>query len=197
MENIIVRKASQHGQNSGSVNDASIDALQKDTVSHMLDVSQALLLVAARCIERATQHDKTKLSYLPEFHSALISGNIKESDWYKMHITKERHHLSAYPPPNVNIIDLIECICDCSMAGLARSGEIYDLNFPPELLQKVVDNTVEMLKENSVVVETNQSSVKYSYENLIEFIQQIDNLTYGLCAKQRERITQGRLIEGE
>ncbi|MCM1220532.1 MAG: hypothetical protein NC548_39200, partial [Lachnospiraceae bacterium] len=86
---------------------------------------------------------------------ALTSGHIKDTDWYKMHTTEERHHLSTHVPDQVDLIDLIECVCDCCMAGLARSGEIYDVKFPPEVLQLAVDNTVEMFKRNTKVLEDN------------------------------------------
>jgi hypothetical protein len=40
---------------------------------------------------------------------------------------------------------VLECITDCVMAGLARSGKVYDVILPNELLQKAVCNTFKML----------------------------------------------------
>jgi hypothetical protein len=42
-------------------------------------------------------------------------------------------------------------IVDCVMAGMARSGSVYDLKLPPEVLEKAFQNTVELLKSQVVV----------------------------------------------
>jgi hypothetical protein len=34
------------------------------------------------------------------------------------------------------------------MAGMARSGSVYPLSLPPELLERAFQNTVSLLKEN-------------------------------------------------
>lgn len=38
------------------------------------------------------------------------------------------------------------------MAGLGRSGSVYELKIPEGILQKAFENTVEMLKSNVKVV---------------------------------------------
>ncbi len=43
-------------------------------------------------------------------------------------------------------LDVLEYISDCVMAGMARSGSVYDLTMPPELLERAFKNTVELLK---------------------------------------------------
>ena len=50
-------------------------------------------------------------------------------------------------------MDVIEHVVDCVMAGMARSGSVYDLDLPDELLQRALKNTVELLKANVQVVE--------------------------------------------
>jgi hypothetical protein len=37
------------------------------------------------------------------------------------------------------------------MAGMARSGTVYELKLPPELLEKAFQNTVKMLKSQVTV----------------------------------------------
>ena len=44
-------------------------------------------------------------------------------------------------------------LCDCVVAGMARSGEIYDVDVPPEVLTKAVANTVKLMKDEIEVVE--------------------------------------------
>ena len=39
------------------------------------------------------------------------------------------------------------------MAGLARSGEVYDIDISPDVLILATQNTVELLKKNIVVVD--------------------------------------------
>lgn len=51
-------------------------------------------------------------------------------------------------PADVNLIDVLDFIADCVMAGMARSGSVYPLVLPPELLERAFQNTVELLKAN-------------------------------------------------
>lgn len=128
--------------------------LTRSTRSHIDDVNKGLNLIAEMLVDRGPKHDNTKMSAMEEFNAALKSGKIKESEWYKKHITEERHHLKSHVPEDVTLIDVIEHLVDCTMAGLTRSGTIYDIDLSPELLQLAAQNTVELLKDNTVVVES-------------------------------------------
>ena len=130
----------------------TIQECTRATKSHINDVIKGMTWIANKLIEVGKIHDNTKTSKMKEFHEALISGKIKNSDWYEEHITKERHHLISKCPDDVNLIDVIECIVDCTMAGLTRSGEIYDVELDPRILEKAVANTVELLKKNTKVL---------------------------------------------
>jgi hypothetical protein len=96
-------------------------------------------------------HDYTKKSE-PEaslFYRELcatIEGKMdfEKGEWYPMHCQRERHHLNQYCPEDVNLIDVIEMICDCVCAGMARSGSVYPVKIPNEILQQAVENTVQM-----------------------------------------------------
>jgi hypothetical protein len=59
-----------------------------------------------------------------------------------------RHHLDKADgvPTDVNLIDVLEHIADCVMAGMARSGSVYELKLPDEVLQRAFANTVNLLK---------------------------------------------------
>lgn len=130
--------------------------LLKSTKSHIDDVSDGLLFISDLIKDRcgSAGHDHTKLDNMDEFYAALKSGHIKDTNWYRKHITEERHHLKSHVPEDVNLIDVIEHIVDCVMAGLARSGTVYDIDLSPELLQVALQNTVELLKKNTTVVES-------------------------------------------
>ena len=131
----------------------TIDELRTATESHRSDVCAAMGFISNLTIERSKLHDHTKMENMEEYHAALNSGKIKETPWYQKHITEERHHLKSHVPDDVNLIDVMEHLCDCTMAGLARSGVVYDIDISPEVLVLACQNTVEMLKENTTVVE--------------------------------------------
>lgn len=131
--------------------------LEDATTQHQREVREALLYFAEKLNDAGWGHDFTKTSYMEEFHKefteALREGkDFKQSKWYKMHITKERHHLLAHAPDDVNLIDVLEYIADGVMAGMARSGSVYDITLPDDILQKALKNTVELLKDSVILV---------------------------------------------
>jgi hypothetical protein len=77
-----------------------------------------------------------------------------QTGWWDRHRKLNRHHLTMADgiPDNVNLIDVLDFIADCVCAGMARSGSVYPLNLPPELLERAFQNTVELLKSEIVVV---------------------------------------------
>ena len=127
--------------------------LLTDTNSHIKDVSKGMDFIAELIMNRGTTHDHTKVKDINTFYDALTSGDIKNSFWYQNHITRERHHLKSKEPDDVNLVDVIEHIVDCTMAGLTRSGNIYDIDLPSDLLIRAVNNTVELLKDNINVID--------------------------------------------
>ena len=131
----------------------TVESLRESTFQHIDHVRQALLYFHNKLLEAAEKHDETKPLTIEDFYEALTSGNVKNSTWYQYHITEERHHLLSKAPDDVNLIDVIEYLCDCVMAGLARSGDIYDIELPDELLQKAFKNTVDLLKSQVEVVD--------------------------------------------
>ena len=131
----------------------TIGSLQSATATHMDHVSKGLNYFADMLKTAGKNHDHTKAEDMEGFYEALLSGKIKKSKWYKKHITKERHHLIANVPDDVNLIDIFEHLVDCVMAGTARSGEIYGIELPDEVLQKAHKNTVELLKKQIKVEE--------------------------------------------
>lgn len=132
------------------------ESLLADTKSHIGDVSKGLDFIADLLIDRGGKYDHTKIDNIDAFYDALKDDNVKKSFWYNMHITKERHHLKSNPPKDVNLIDVLEHLVDCTMAGMTRSGTIYDIDLSPELLVKACANTVEMLKENIEVIDSDK-----------------------------------------
>lgn len=124
----------------------------KANADHRSDVSRMMSGIA-NCIEKAGRnHDDTKVveperSLFYRELCAKIEGKIDsftDGEWYPMHCKTERHHLNEHCPEDVNLIDVLEMICDCVCAGMARSGSVYTVTIPNEILQKAVENTVNM-----------------------------------------------------
>ena len=123
--------------------------------SHIEDVSNMMNRIAEMIRLAGVNHDFTK-RFDPEkslFYRELcatIEGKIDNfinGEWYPMHCKTERHHLNEYCPDDVNLIDVLEMICDCVSAGLARSGSVRPVEIDADILKRAVDNTVNMLIE--------------------------------------------------
>lgn len=159
MNKVTIKKTTRCDTRSIEKNFTEEDVKQ-DTLLHIEAVKKVCSEVAYALIEQSIHHDCTKLnSYLPMFHQALKTGfkgdEFKKLNWWEIHKISERHHLNDHCPSDVNLIDVFEMLVDCVCAGKARTGEVYPINISNETLQKAVENTVELLKENVVVEEEN------------------------------------------
>ena len=129
---------------------------------HVEDVKNLAHFFSEELVKRVKNHDWTKLRepYKSMFYRdlcAVMEGRMDFFDgkWSQLHYNElERHHLKQHCPDDVNMLDVIEMICDCVAAGMARSGDVYDLDIPSDVLQKAVMNTANLLKEEIQVVDT-------------------------------------------
>lgn len=130
----------------------SKDQLKRSTETHILDVRRALDLFRTLLDDAALSHDSDKLTELDHFHSDFVTG-FKTTGWWNNHLKLTRHHLQTADgiPNRVDLLDVLEMIADCVMAGMARSGSVYALAIPPDVLKQAFDNTVEMLKRQVIV----------------------------------------------
>lgn len=123
-------------------------------VSHISDVQNLMTEVAHRLERIGSYHDWSKVMepYQSMFYRDLcntIDGkmNFMDGEWLKYHYSAERHHLSTSVPDDVDLFDVIEMICDCVSAGLARSGEVRLLEIDESILSKAMQNTVCKIKD--------------------------------------------------
>ena len=133
--------------------DVTYGQFQRANNMHIIDVSSVMKRLGEVIERRGMVHDCTKKSSEPEFYRDFISTinegtNFVEGEWYQHHINKERHHLLSRCPEDVNLIDVLEMIVDCTCAGLARSGEVRDLEINSDILEKAVKNTVKMIADS-------------------------------------------------
>jgi hypothetical protein len=130
------------------------ETLLASSRQHIGDVVKALAFFQQKLTEAAGGHDYDKLTAIDWFHRDFVTG-FKETGWWDNHRRIHRHHIDKADgvPQNVNLLDVLEHIADCVMAGMARSGSVYELKLSDELLQRAFKNTVELLKSNVVVAE--------------------------------------------
>jgi hypothetical protein len=134
----------------------SRETLLASSIQHVGDVQQALAFFSGELLRAAGRHDFDKLSDIDGFHRDFVTG-FKQTEWWDRHRQLNRHHLNMEDGvrADVNLIDVLDFIADCVMAGMARSGSVYPLKLSPELLERAFQNTVELLKGQVVVASAN------------------------------------------
>jgi hypothetical protein len=130
----------------------SKEQLLDSSRQHIQDVGLALRFFAHKLFRSGDAHDLDKLSDSDGFHADFVTG-FEEHGWWDRHRKLNRHHLTMEDgiPDDVNLIDVLDFIADCIMAGMARTGTVYPLELPNGLLKRAFDNTVSMLKAQVVV----------------------------------------------
>lgn len=129
----------------------AFEQFQEANDMHIDDV-KAVMYELSRMVDNAGEnHDCTKKSQERMFYRDFVDtqengADFVNGEWYQLHIKAERHHLLSNCPADVNLIDVLEMIADCTCAGLARSGEIRDLEIDTDILNRAVQNTAELIK---------------------------------------------------
>ena len=119
---------------------------------HIVDVRNALRFFSQLIDESASIHDTDKITDIDGFHADFVMG-FAVTTWWDRHRKLNRHHLIEPDgiPADVNLVDVLDFIADCVMAGMARSGTVNPLQLPPELLERAFQNTVAVLKSQVVI----------------------------------------------
>lgn len=150
MERTIIIEKNPNGDTRTAPKNISFKQFQEANDMHRADVN-AVMKYLARLVHKAgLKHDYTKKSdedlFYENFLSTMNNGtNFVEDEWYQLHVNEERHHLLSRCPEDVNLIDVVEMIADCTCAGLARSGEVRDLEISTDILERAVKNTVKLI----------------------------------------------------
>lgn len=128
------------------------EEFDKANISHVKDVCNVMDALVEIIQQRAKRHDYTKFTDADNFYRQLCyyidnkNEDFTSSSWYKQHVTKERHHLNANCPSDVNLIDVLEMIVDCVVACMARTGEVQPISIIPAVLDKAVQNTASLIQ---------------------------------------------------
>lgn len=151
-------KKNPNGDTRTAPKNVSFEDFQIANSMHMYDVSNVMWELAEMIDARGENHDWTKKSQEELFYNNFLSTmnhgtDFTKDEWYQIHIKTERHHLLANCPDDVNLIDVLEMIVDCTCAGLARSGKVRPIELNDDILRKAINNTVELIKSMVEVVE--------------------------------------------
>ena len=133
------------------------ETLLASSLQHIGDVVKALAFFQSQLTKAAGEHDYDKLTAIDWFHADFVTG-FKQTGWWDNHRKIHRHHLNNMDgvPPDVNLLDVLEYISDCVMAGMARSGTVYEIVMSDALLQQAFANTVKLLKAQVRVLDDPQ-----------------------------------------
>ena len=140
-------KRNPNGDTRTATKDVTFEEFREANKQHILDVMNTMTILSSALRKRAYRHDFTKVIKKEQFYKDFkdtLEGNFNFI---------ERHHLTSKCPEDVNLIDVIEMICDCVCAGLSQSGEVRELEITDEILKKAVNNTVELLTSNIEVID--------------------------------------------
>ena len=139
----------------------TIDEFQYANRDHIRDVSKMMDSCCAQLHAQAEMHDWTKTTepYQTMFYNDLCKAvrgemNFMDGKWSHQHYDiNERHHLAKNAPEDVNMFDVMEMLCDCAVAGKARSDEsgIYTPTIADEVLQRAFKNTFDLLLDAIIV----------------------------------------------
>ena len=126
----------------------------KSLLMHRSDVQKGCVFIAHKIIEAGIDHDHSKITLFGIDEEP--PADYREGKWHKAHVAAERHHLHAHCPDDVNLIDVIEMLVDCTMAAMSRKGQYKHFPVDTDILQKAYENTVKLLLNEITSVNTDE-----------------------------------------
>lgn len=158
-DKIKIKRSHDADTRSTDKKEVSKEQLLDNTMSHIEDVQHVGYKLADLFKQQVLNHDYTKIDYIDEFHKDFNdklkdgSKDFKSMPWFKERHIQERHHLNDRVPDDVNLLDVLEMVVDCSCAGLARSGDIYPIKIDQKVLEKAINNTKDLIINLTEVVD--------------------------------------------
>ena len=151
---IEIKKSKTADTRSCDYKNVTKEQLLLSSKQHIDDIKKGAKFFSNMIESSAIVHDHDKIWNIDQFHEDFITG-FEQHKWWDNHRRVNRHHLLVPDgvPDDVNLIDVLDMVIDCVMAGMARTGQVYPLKIDPDVLMKAFNNTVELLKDNVVVVE--------------------------------------------
>ena len=159
MDSKVVIYKSVNADTRSADHNVSKEELLSQTVSHIFDVQNVGQMLIEMFKDQLCEHDHTKVDYIDEFYEDFSdkladgSKDFKNMPWFKNRHMTERHHLNDSVPEDVNLLDVLEMVVDCTCAGLSRSGDVYDIKIPVEILNKAINNTKDLIISNVEIID--------------------------------------------
>ena len=149
---IIISKSPTADTRTCDVTKVERQQLLDSSRQHIADVAKAMSFFSAKLFVAAAEHDYDKLTDIDWFYEDFKT-KFEKTGWWDNHRKIHRHHLGQADgvPEDVNLLDMLEYVADCVMAGMARSGDVYALEASNELLRRAFENTVALLKSQVTV----------------------------------------------
>jgi len=151
---ITIKKSPTADTRTCDVSKVSKQQLLDSSRQHISDVAKAMSFFSSKLFEAAAQHDYDKLTDIDWFYDNFKTKFV-DTGWWDNHRKIHRHHLGQEDgiPEDVNLLDILEYIADCVMAGKARSGKVYPLEMSDDLLCRAFTNTVKLMEDQVKVSE--------------------------------------------
>lgn len=149
---IVIKKSETADSRTCDFSKVTKEQLKQSSIQHIGDVGEGMAFFMDKLHTAAISHDKDKLADIDQFHADFIT-NFQQTLWWDKHRKITRHHLTAEDgiPADMDLVDVLEMIVDCVMAGMGRKGEVYPLDIKSEVLKLAFDNTVKLLKRHITV----------------------------------------------
>jgi len=150
---IQIRKSGTADTRSCDPSKVSKEVLLESTMTHQQDVSKGLVFLMSILSQKSLDHDITKIQHLDWFYKCFKDG-FKDKSWWDMHRESEKHHLDD-SFDDLNLLDVLEHIVDCTVAVSARLGKdkFTPIKISSAKLQKALENTVNLILNEIEVIE--------------------------------------------
>src|SRR4030066_1058727 len=102
------------------------EQLYKSSQQHKSDIIAGMQFFIEKMKDSMIHHDDDKLKNIAGFHADFLTG-FKQTGWWDEHRKIARHHLMSEDgaPIDVNLIDVMDMIVDCVMAGVGGVGGVF------------------------------------------------------------------------
>ncbi len=127
-------------------------SLLEDSIKHISEVQQTFNLVAYLMTKQGQNHDYTKLTEFEKFYNDYMDKageDFVNGEWYKIHISEEKHHNEHYLHKDITLINIFEEIIDKVVAGKGRAGRINleYFNISDNILRLAFNNTIKLIDD--------------------------------------------------
>jgi len=173
MKKIIIKKS--ENAVSRTATKLTRENLYKDTKEHKQNVNDIIQAFKRELDYKRVMHDHTKFKKLPQnimkiedvnftdvddeyaenVLEKLTEKEFKSREWYRKHVTTERHHIKTFCHEDINLLDVLEMIADITSAGIGRYNN-FDWKFAEldeKILLKAYENTIQLVLDNIKVAD--------------------------------------------